>query len=144
MLYNRAQKYSGGKTGYVKEELAREINLAIEAGYTKFISGMADGVDLYFAEIVAEAQNVYPDITLKAALTHRKRLESKNPTFQRLIKQCDSVHVTAEIYGRGAYLNKNMYMIGKSGLVIAVYAESTNLTLHYAQRRGREIHIIPV
>lgn len=39
---------------YVKDSLRREIDKAIADGYTRFISGFAEGVDQYFAEIVLE------------------------------------------------------------------------------------------
>ena len=43
------------KMDFVKEALQREVAAAIEDGYTRFISGFAEGADLMFAAIVAEA-----------------------------------------------------------------------------------------
>lgn len=40
-----------GKEQYVEEALRKEVLAAIAAGYTRFISGFADGVDLTFAAI---------------------------------------------------------------------------------------------
>ena len=136
------------QTEYVKYELRKEILLAINDGYTHFISGMAEGADLYFAAIVAELKTENPGITLEAAIPHRKRMDAKDSTFQRLIKLCDSVHVTAETYSKGSYLNRNMYMVGKSERVIAVYdgrsTGGTEFTIRYAKTRDREIRIITV
>ena len=42
------------QTEYVKDSLWREIDKAIADGYTRFISGFAEGADQYFAEIVLE------------------------------------------------------------------------------------------
>ena len=39
---------------HVKAALRREINSAVADGFTRFMSGFADGVDQYFAEIVLE------------------------------------------------------------------------------------------
>ena len=39
---------------YVEQALRREVLAAIEDGYTRFISGFAEGTDLMFAAIVAE------------------------------------------------------------------------------------------
>ena len=44
------------KKGLVEEALRREVAAAIEDGYTRFISGFAEGADLMFAAIVAEAK----------------------------------------------------------------------------------------
>jgi len=136
------------RTDYVKDELHKKILLAINDGYTHFISGMAEGADLYFAAIIAELKTKNPGITLEAAIPYRKRMEAKDRTFQRLIKLCDSVHITAETYSKGAYINRNMYMVGKSERVIAVYdgREScgTEFTLRFAKTKDKEIYIIPV
>ena len=40
--------------GRVKAALRREIDCAVADGFTRFMSGFADGVDLYFAEFVLE------------------------------------------------------------------------------------------
>ena len=53
---------------YVDQALRQEILSAIEDGYTRFISGFAEGVDLMFAAIVVEERERYPDITLEAAM----------------------------------------------------------------------------
>jgi uncharacterized phage-like protein YoqJ len=133
---------------FVKEELRREILLAINDGYKHFISGMAQGVDLYFASIVADIKALNPSITLEAAIPHRKRLDAKDAVFQRLIKSCDTVHITAEAYSKGSYINRNMYMVGKSGRVIAVYDGrlngGTEFTIRYAKTNEKEINIISV
>ena len=39
---------------YVKTALRREIDSAVADGFTRFMSGFADGVDQYFAKIVLE------------------------------------------------------------------------------------------
>ena len=133
---------------YVIEELRKQIQLAIESGYTHFISGMAEGTDLFFSKIVAEMKTVNSNITLEAAIPHRRRLNAKDKTFQRLIKLCDSINVTAETYSEGAYINRNMYMVNKSGRVIAVYdgrdSGGTEFTIRFAKTRDKEIYIIPI
>ena len=42
------------RIAYVEQELRREVEEAIAEGYTRFISGFAEGVDLMFAAIVVE------------------------------------------------------------------------------------------
>ena len=136
------------KVDLVKEELRKQINMAIEDGYTHFISGMADGVDLYFANIVSEIKSEKTGITLEAAIPYRNRLKTKNSLFQRLIKLCDSVHIVAEEYSKETFLSRNMYMVGKSERVIAVYdgrlKGGTDFTIRYAKTRNKEIHLITV
>ena len=47
---------------YVEQELQREIQAAIEDGFTRFISGFAEGVDLMFAAIVVEEKARHPEL----------------------------------------------------------------------------------
>lgn len=42
------------KIEYVRQELSRETNQAIEDGFISFLSSMGKGTDLEFAAIVAE------------------------------------------------------------------------------------------
>ncbi len=79
---------------YVTAELRREIQRAIDDGYTHFVSGFADGVDLLFASIVVEMKHEYP-ITLEAAIPHRNRLKTTDRMFCDLIHHCDRVRVYA-------------------------------------------------
>lgn len=142
------RKLPEGKVDYIKKELQEQIQFAVNDGYTHFISGMADGVDLYFAEIVAKIKAKIPEVTLEAAIPNRNRLETKNPMFQKLIKLCDSIHVTAETYSKGSYLKRNMYMVGKCKRVIAVYdgreGDGTDFTIRHAKTKRCELRIIEI
>ena len=55
---------------YVEQALRREVLAAIEDGYTRFISGFAEGTDLMFAAIVAEQKEYIPNLYLEAALPY--------------------------------------------------------------------------
>ena len=56
------------KLPYVKEELRKAVQAAIEDGFTRFISGFAEGTDLLFAAIVVEEKEKNPAIHLEAAI----------------------------------------------------------------------------
>lgn len=49
------------KKDFVEEALRREVASGIEDGYTRFISGFAEGADLMFAAVVAEAKKKMTD-----------------------------------------------------------------------------------
>lgn len=136
------------KVNYVKDELRKQILIAIQDGYTHFISGFAGGSDLYFASIVAELKEENSKITLEAAIPFRKRLETKDEDFQRLIKLCDKKEVCAESFHKNCYFIRNMYMVNQSKRVIAVYdgreGGGTAFTILYANTVEREVHIITV
>ena len=85
-----------GKEQYVEEALRKEVLAAIAAGYTRFISGFADGVDLTFAAIVAAEKKQNSCLQLEAALPYRNRINAKSPLFQELLACCDRVYVQSE------------------------------------------------
>ena len=53
-----------GQVGHIKKSLEQEVDRAIRDGFTCFISGFADGVDLLFAEIVVERIAKNPSLKL--------------------------------------------------------------------------------
>ena len=58
----------------LKEELrSLIIRMIEEEGVTHFISGMAQGVDMYAAEIVLELKKQYPQITLECAIPYERQ-----------------------------------------------------------------------
>ena len=64
---------------YVRQALRYAILSAIEDGYTRLISGFAEGVDLMFASIVAEEKRQHPDLFLEAAIPYAGRLKTRIP-----------------------------------------------------------------
>ena len=118
---------------------------AITQGYTHFISGLAQGVDLMFAEIVVELKAVYP-ITLEAAIPCPSRMKTPDETFQSLIGCCDVVKILSDHYFRGCYMRRNRYMVDQSSLVIAVWdgrkTGGTAETVQYAFSQHKVCAII--
>lgn len=136
------------KRNYIISELREEIKNALRDGYNCFISGFAQGVDLLFAEIVAELKRSNPDIILEAALPYYDRLKTKDENFQRLIKQCSSIKICSEKYTRECFLKRDRYVVDSSNRVIAVYdgrvGGGTYYTLKYAKEHEKDIRIIPL
>ena len=65
---------SDGRCTALKEKLrSLIIRMMEEEGVTHFISGMAQGVDMYAAEIVLELKEKYPQITLECAIPYEGR-----------------------------------------------------------------------
>ena len=52
----------------IKTALAHEIDAAVTDGFTCFMSGFADGVDQYFAELVLERKQTTPALELIAGV----------------------------------------------------------------------------
>ena len=136
------------RIAYVEEELQHEVLAAIEDGYTRFISGFAEGVDLIFAAIVVEERERYPDITLEAAIPYAGRLKTKDKQFHELLHACDAIKVECQEYVPSCFMQRNRYMAGQAHRVIAVYdgreRGGTLFTMREAHTLGKEVRLIKI
>ena len=136
------------KKGYVVAELKKEILAAAEDGYTRFISGFAEGTDLIFAALVIELKAQGHPLVLEAAIPYAGRLKSRNPSFREILSLCDKVNVLCDKFSHSCYFVRNRYLVDQSSRVIAVYDGrengGTSYTIHYASTRGRAIRVIKI
>lgn len=138
----------GAEKARVEGRLREEIRQAIADGFTVFLSGFADGVDLMFARAVLEEKAVRPHLRLVAAIPHAERLRQGGTEFQELYARCDSARILSPRYHRSCYALRNQYMVRHSQRVIAVYdgrgQGGTIQTLRMATSAMREIRRIEI
>lgn len=138
-------------TAYLKA-LEQKIKLAItDCGITNFISGMALGADMDFAEIVLNLRDFehYP-ITLEYAIPDVNQTLKWNDKdklrYNSLFERADEKHYIAGRNVADAMLSRNRYMVDKSDLVIAVFngieKGGTWYTINYADIVNKHIEII--
>ena len=126
----------------LKEELSRLLEEAYRQGMRHFISGMARGTDLYFAEGVLALKARYPDITLEAARPCETQSsgwpEKEQRRYLEILDRCDYETLVQHTYDRGCMQRRNRYMVDRSALVLSVYngipKGGTAQTLAYAMR----------
>ena len=136
----------------LKKRIADAVLLAYQEGYRHFLCGMAQGCDLYFAELVLEMKRDWPEITLEAAVPCPTQADGwpaeDRVRRQRLLAACDYETMVQERYGPGCMMRRNRYMVDHSARIIAVYngvpRGGTAQTLLYAMRRGLEIVDLPI
>ena len=136
----------------LKEVLAVQISALAEQGVTDFLSGMAQGVDLWCAQIVLDLKKKNPALKLHANLPCEGQ-ESKwsvlaREIYHSILEQADEVVYVGQEYSRGCMLERNRYMVDRSVRLIAVYDGApkggTFNTLAYAMRQGLKIDILEV
>ena len=136
------------KLDYVEQELRRELAEAVVDGYTRFISGFAEGADLMFAALVVEEKERHPELFLEAALPYAGRVKTKDKRFHELLRLCDGVKVESQTYAPSCYMERNRYMVSQSQRVIAVYdgreKGGTLFTMRYAYTLGRDVRVISI
>ncbi|WP_304508861.1 SLOG family protein [Anaerotignum sp.] len=109
------------------------------------MSGFASGVDLYFADIVAELKEEHI-LFLEAALLYRNRINTKDVESQRLLDECNAIGIHSEKYHQNCYVVRNRFMVQASDLIIAVYdgreKGGTLFTIRYTQAMKKEVKVI--
>ncbi len=133
----------------LKETLSRQLISIYESGYRYFISGMAIGCDMYFAEAVLALREIHSDIRLQAAIpcgTQPDRwVKSQRIRYNRIIDACDYLKVLQTNYTPDCMMRRNRYMVDNSSLLLACYdgkPGGTMNTIVYAKRHGVKTIII--
>lgn len=129
----------------VVEELSTQILKAHEEGYTTFITGMAQGVDIWAGEIVKKIKGA----RLIAAIPFPGFESRWSPfwesKYKKLLEKVDwEVYICPE-YNKTAYQKRNIWMVDNADLVIAVFNHKpggTWNTIKYAREVGKEVRLI--
>ena len=136
----------------VKEQMFQAIEQLYEAGVRHFISGMARGSDLYFAEAVLALREQRSDITLECARPCESQANRwpnrERERYEAILNCCNYETLVQHRYDRGCMMRRNRYMVDHSSWVLAVYdgipKGGTAQTLAYAMKQRKKIRMIPV
>ena len=134
----------------LKQRLEQAVEEAYREGMRHFISGMARGTDLYFAEAVLALRREHPDVTLEAARPCESQADSwpegEQRRYQEILDQCNYETLVQHQYDRGCMQRRNRYMVDRSALVLSIYngdpKGGTFQTLAYAMRKGVKTKIL--
>lgn len=134
----------------LKETLAGEIAKLVEAGYTDFLSGMAEGADTWAALAVLALTKENPALKLHCILPCEGQADgwpaSARELYFSILGQADEVVYVGREYHEGCMLKRNRYLVDHAACLLAVYngerRGGTAMTVRYAKRVGREIMIV--
>lgn len=123
--------------------LENAIRQAVSDGFTVFLSGMARGVDIIAAEIVLKMKKEYPFLKLVAASPYQgfeeKWASGWKNRYRSVLERADEIHFVSEWKGKETFQIRNIWMVDRSQLVIAIYngeAGGTRNTIWYAMMKG--------
>lgn len=114
---------------------------------TDWLSGMAQGVDLWCAQIVLDLRKENSVLKLHCVLPCEGQ-ESKwsapaQELYRSILAQANEVIYVGKAYSRGCMLERNRYLVDHSSILLAVYygiwRSGTGATVRYAQKLNREI-----
>lgn len=135
----------------LKTRLEKEIRRQIGVGTRVFITGMAMGVDIWCAEIVAmlKKEFSYEHIELIAAVPYPgqsyKWPKDWKLRYKNALNCADGVKTLCPQYISGCMHKRNRFMVDSSDVCIAVWngsAGGTAYTVDYAEKQNKELIII--
>jgi uncharacterized phage-like protein YoqJ len=133
----------------LKLEIVQRVTELYERGWRRFICGMAEGCDMYFADAVIALREIRPDVSLEAAIPCGSQSEhwvkAQRERYNQLIDRCDRVTVLQIHYSPDCMQRRNHYMVDRSSLLLACYdgkPGGTMSTILYAQRQGLAVETI--
>ena len=133
-----------------KDWLLYQIQQAIAANYTTFITGMGMGVDIWAAQIVIGLRAANPSIHLIAVEPYpsfaAKWSEEWRSAYQEVITKADLVKRISQLYTPDAINNRLYWIVDHSSRLIAIYNGTKGYTgsfVDYAQTQGLETTLYP-
>ena len=132
----------------IKKALEEEVKRAIDDGFTTFISGMAQGVDIWAAEIIIKLRKKY-NLKLICASPfegfEKSWSEDWKRAYQKIIQNADLVKYICPSYSPACFQIRNEWMVDHSARVIAAWngePSGTKNTVVYAEKQGVEVRNI--
>lgn len=133
------------KTESYRKELTIKIEKAIANGFSHFLTGMALGADMDFAECVLSLRDKKRlPITLEAVIPCADQTKCWNEKdifrYEQILQHIDSSIILSKTYTNDCMLARNRNMVDRSDLVIAVFngiqRGGTWYTIRYAQSQN--------
>lgn len=136
----RPQRLPSGGNEFSHEiiSLKREIRSAVfdayYEGFRFFMSGMADGFDLFAAETVLEMKEDFEGICLVAVLPYsgaeKRHSATVTARLEKILEKADLAFCVSEDYFPGCELIRNKYMVDHSSRIIGYYNGLSKGTAH--------------
>lgn len=133
----------------LKQTIAREMEGLYLRGFRHFISGMAQGCDLYFVEAALSLRERYPDVSVEGAVpcpTQADRWPAEiRRRWRAALDACDLETVVQQHYDRFCMHRRDRYLVDRSAAILAVFdgtSGGTQYTLNYAMNRRLDILLL--
>lgn len=130
----------------LKIQIAHAVEEASHRGHTTFLCGMARGCDFWFAEAVLTLKQDRPELRLEAYLPCPSQPDRWRPEdqerYERLLMECDAVHMAESAYSEGCMLRRNRMMVDRCQELLTVWDGSrggTAAAIRYAKRLGKPV-----
>jgi len=134
----------------LKKALAEQIVKLVDAGYTDFLSGMAEGADIWAALAVLALKKENPTLKLHCVLPCEGQADkwsaSARELYSSILGQADFVVYVNREYSKDCMLKRNRYLVDHAACLLAIYngewRGGTAMTVRYARKLKREVIIL--
>lgn len=123
---NKLNGYNPKDNSELLWKIAEQVEIKINEGYSKFITGMALGVDMWSALIVIKLREKYPNIQLICAIPCKahpcKWNKADQDLWGHIVSLADAVYlITDAEYTPQCMQVRNIWMCDQSNSVLAVW-----------------------
>ena len=134
----------------LKKAITEEIVKRVDAGYTDFFSGMAEGADTWAALAVLALKKGNPALRLHCVLPCEEQADrwsaSARELYFSILEQSDEVVYVNREYSKNCMLKRNRCLVDHAACLLAVYngewRGGTAMTVRYALKMGRKVIIL--
>lgn len=134
----------------LKAVLTEQITTLANAGFTQFLSGMAEGADMWSALAVLNLREKNPAIKLHCILPCKEQADkwaaSSQDLYHSILDQADSIVYVSRTRHKNCMLDRNRFLVDHAAALLAIYngewRGGTAATMRYARKMGREIIVI--
>ena len=134
----------------LKAVLAEQITALVDAGFTQFLSGMAEATDTWSALSALDLREKNPAIKLHCILPCKEQADkwaaSSRDLYHSILDRADSIVYVSRTYYKNCMLDRNRFLVDHAPALLAVYngeqRGGTAATMRYARKMGREIIVI--
>ncbi len=134
----------------LKRALETQLRKLVKAGATDFLTGMAEGVDTWGAEIVLALRMDDPALKLHCILPcvdqAKKWKATAQEQYRAILEQADSIVYVSREKSKNCMLERDRFLVAHADLLLAVYngepRGGTAATVRYAGKRGLDVWII--
>ena len=134
----------------LKKAITEEIVKRVDAGYTDFLSGMAEGTGTWAALAVLALKKENPALKLHCVLPCEGQADewsaSARELYFSILEQADEIVYVNREYSKNCMLKRNRYLVDHAACLLAVYngeqRGGTAMTVRYARKLGREIIVL--
>ena len=134
----------------LREVLTAQIDALVRNGYTEFLSGMAEGTDIWAAQAVLTLREKYPMMKLHCILPcfdqSAKWAASSRKRYRSILEQADSIIFVNRENEKNCMLERDRFLVSYASVVLAVYngekRGGTAATVRYARKLERELIVV--